>query len=80
MNDTKQHLLLEYLISSVDVYSLTRTLIKSSYFEPNLRRGVEWINDYNNKYNALPSTDQIYAETELDLRTHELTSDQTKYW
>lgn len=79
MNDAKQLLLLEYLISSADTFSLTRSLIKPHFFEPDLRGSISWINEYFDKYNALPTPAQVKAETGLTLTTHTLTKPEIKY-
>ena len=79
MNDAKQRLLLEYLISSSDIYTLTKSLIKPSYFDPALRSTIKWVNDYYEAYNGLPSPIQIKAETDVDLELHVVTRDQQKY-
>ena len=58
---TKQQLLLEYLVSSVDTFALCKSIVKPEYFDPELRRSVEFIHDYYDKYSSIPTSDQIEA-------------------
>lgn len=79
MNDSKQRLLVEYLISSSDTYALTRSIIKPHFFEPDLRASISWINEYFDSYNALPTPAQIKAETGVELNIHAITKPEIKY-
>lgn len=76
---TKQQLLLEYLISSVDTFALCKSIVKPEYFDPELRRGVEFIHEYYDKYSSIPTTEQIIAEAELTLKQRQITRDQIAY-
>jgi KaiC/GvpD/RAD55 family RecA-like ATPase len=78
-NPQKQKLLIEYLISSVDVFSLCQPILQVKYFDITLEKTVKFLLDYYNQYRAIPSISQIKAETGLQLTTHELTRDQTEY-
>jgi replicative DNA helicase len=75
----KQKLLLEYLVSSVDTFALCKSIIRADFFDPEYRKSVEFLEDYYNKYSALPSLEQIKAETGLSLSTHQITRDQLEY-
>lgn len=76
---TKQQLLLEYLVSSVDTFALCKSIVKPEYFDPELRRSVEFIHDYYDKYSSIPTSDQIEAESNLVLKTRQVTRDQIAY-
>lgn len=78
-NDKKQQLLIEYLISSADTFALCKSIVKPEYFNPEFRQTVGFINEYYDKYNTTPSTDQIEAETDVKLKTHQVTRDQISY-
>jgi KaiC/GvpD/RAD55 family RecA-like ATPase len=75
----KQKLLLEYLVSSPDTFALCSSIIEPEYFDPEFRRTVRFVQGYYNEYNNLPSTDQIAAETSVQLKTQEVTHDQQAY-
>lgn len=79
MNDNKQRLLVEYLISSPDTYTKTRMLLKPSYFEPDLRNAIAWINSYFDSYHTIPSINQIEVETGVTFALHDITVDQIEY-
>lgn len=76
---SKQKLLLEYLISSVDTFALCKSIVKSDYFNPEFRKAVAFIHDYYDQYNATPSTEQIEAETDVVLKIQTVTRDQIEY-
>lgn len=78
-NKKKQQLLLEYLISSPDTFALCKSIVKSDYFDPEFRKTMDFVHGYYDKYNALPNTDQISAETNIDLKVHQVTKDQISY-
>lgn len=75
----KQKLLLQYLISSSDTYAICKSIIKSEYFDPKYRRTIDFIQEYYDKYNALPRPEQIEAETSIKIKTEPVTRDQIAY-
>lgn len=79
MDNKKQQLLIEYLISSPDTFALCTSIISSNYFVPEYRNCVDFIQKYYEDYNSLPSTDQVKAEVDVDLNTHNISSDQILY-
>lgn len=79
MDINKQRLLLRYLISSSDLFTLTNPIIKPDFFDPEVRRAVKFIQTYYDEYRALPDTDQIHAETSVSLVSTEISQDQFKY-
>jgi KaiC/GvpD/RAD55 family RecA-like ATPase len=79
MEDKKQKLLLEYLISSPDTFALCTSIVVPDYFTPELRNTVKFVQQYYDSYNSLPSPQQIQAETDIELGKHEITRDQIEY-
>lgn len=75
----KEKLLLDYMLSSVDVYALCKSIIDPAYFVPELRNAVKFINQYYDQYSALPNAKQVFAETKVQLDPQPITSDQLKY-
>lgn len=78
-NVVKQKLLIDYLISSNDIFSLCQAIINPEYFNPELRNSVDFIQSYYEKYNKIPSVDIIHAETSVTYELKEITIDQYKY-
>lgn len=78
-NPTKQKLLLEYLISSVDLFSLSQPIVKPEYFDVTIRRAVEFILKYFDSFRAVPNPVQIEAETGVVLNIHDMTDDEIEY-
>jgi KaiC/GvpD/RAD55 family RecA-like ATPase len=75
----KERLFLCYLISSPELFAITHGIIKPSYFEPEYRKAVAFMEDYFDKYKTLPSLDQIYAETDLELNKKKIQRDEFDY-
>lgn len=78
-NNDKQKLLIEYLVSSPDTFALCKGIVKSTYFDPQFRKTVDFIHKYYDKYSATPNPDQIAAETGVALKTRAITKDQISY-
>jgi len=79
ISGTKQKLLLEYLVSSSDTFALCKSIVKSDYFNPELRKAVDFIHDYYDKYSSTPNIEQINAETGVKLKEQEVTRDKIAY-
>lgn len=75
----KQKLLLEYLLSSPDTFTLCKSILDADYFDPEYRKVVGFLNKYYEEYSALPSLDQVEAETSVALVQRTVTRDQIKY-
>lgn len=79
MNKEKQKLLIEYLLSSSDVFTITNNIIQAKYFDPEYRTAVRFLKQYYDDYRAIPDISQIYAESDIKFELHELTRDKTEY-
>lgn len=79
MNDAKQKLLLEYLISSPDTFAICKSIIQPEYFTPSLRQVVVFMSEYYDKYTSTPSPELIKAETDIELTRRPVTKDQIKF-
>jgi KaiC/GvpD/RAD55 family RecA-like ATPase len=78
-NNSKQRLLVEYLISSPDTFALCKSIVKSEYFDPEYRKSVDFLHTYYDKYSATPTPDQVEAETGVMLKKRDVTRDQVSY-
>lgn len=67
MTVDKEKLLLSYLVNDPTLFSRVNHIIEPKYFDPELRRGVQFIKDYFDSYKGLPSLAQLYAEHKLVL-------------
>lgn len=79
MDNKKQKLLIEYLLSSSDTFAICQGIVEPEYFDPELRSSVKFIKDYFNEYNTTPNPDQIEAETGLEIKKREISRDQIAY-
>lgn len=79
MDNKKQKLLIEYLMSSSDTFAICQGIVKPSYFDPELQSAVKFIKDYYEQYNTTPDAKQIKAETGVEIEPVEVTRDQIEY-
>lgn len=78
-NYEKEKLLLEYLISSPDVYALCSSILNSEYFTIELKNSIHFVQKYFDKYKSLPDPEQILAESGIKLTKHEMVSDKKEF-
>jgi len=69
-NSKKQKLLVEYLVSSADVFAACKGIVIAEYFNPEYRQTVSFLHNYYDQYRALPTPTQIEAETGVSLSHH----------
>lgn len=79
MKTVKQKLLIEYIISSPDVFALCSSILKPTYFDRDLRGAVSFVHRYYDLYNTVPDTDQILAESGVELQHREINKDKIEY-
>jgi replicative DNA helicase len=79
MNFEKQKLILEYLLSSNDLYARCSNIIKSEFFDVELRQVVNYTSEYYDKYRVLPKLDRIKAEYDLDFNLKTLDKTDLTY-
>lgn len=79
MDQAKQLLLIQYLLSSHELFTKVSPIIKPSYFDVKLARSVKFICEYVEKYKGMPSGEQISAETGINVTTKSLTKQELQY-
>jgi len=79
MDIKKQKLLIEYLLSSSDTFAICASIVKPSYFDPELRNTVTFIHQYYDEYNTTPNPKQVEGETGVEVQVEEIAKDQIAY-
>lgn len=79
LDTAKEKLLVEYLLSSPDTFALCTSIVRPEYFNPEHKNCVKFLQNYYDKYNALPSPEQVKAEVNVDLSLHKITKDKIEY-
>lgn len=79
MQEEKQQLLLEYLISSPDVYVICQHIIEPEYFGPKLVGAVAFIKKYYGDHSSMPSVEQVLVEGGVLLTLRDVTDDVREY-
>lgn len=76
----KQKLLVEYMMSSPDIFQRCRNILKPTFFDKELEKVVAVILEHANNYNNVPTTDQLKAECGFSIRSdHNLRDQDTDY-
>jgi replicative DNA helicase len=79
MNVQKQKLLVSYLISDPDLFARCNAILDTNYFDPEVRHSVHFVKEHFEKYRALPSADQVSAETGNEFIAKQLSKSETEY-
>jgi replicative DNA helicase len=79
MDNTKQKLLIEYLISSTDTFAICDNIVQPEFFDPEYRNALDFIKKYYNTYSTTPQPDQILAETGMEFTIRTIKKDQIAY-
>ncbi len=79
MDNKKQKLLIELLISSPDTFALCQGIVDPTYFDPEFQNAVKFIKTYFDEYNTTPSPLQIEAESGQELEKLEVKKDEVLY-
>jgi len=79
MNLAKQTLLVNYLLSDSDLFTRCNAILDQNYFDPEVRHSVHFMKEYYENYRALPSNDQIIAETGNSFEPKQLTKAEIEY-
>ena len=79
--NSKQKLLIEYMITDADLFIRCRNILKASYFEKEAAKVVDYIIKYSEKYNQVPTARQLEAELNCTLTPIEnITTQQTEWF
>ncbi len=79
MDNNKQKLLLEYLVSSPDTFALCSSIVQPEYFDPEYQNAVKFIQKYYDEFHTTPNPDQVEVEANVKLKTQIVSRDQIEY-
>lgn len=79
MNSHKQKLLIEYMMSSPDVYAICDSVLEARHYDADLRPAVAFLKAYHAEYSAVPDFDVVTAETGIMLTPQVVTRDKIEY-
>lgn len=75
-DNSKQKLLLGYLLSDKTLFARCAHIVEPKYFDPDLRRAVSFMKQYVEQYHDTPSSAQITAETGITLLKEDISKAQ----
>lgn len=66
-SEDTQKLFIEYLISDRTLFTRCQNILKPEYWDTKLRKTAKFVLEYAEKYNSLPTPEQIKATTKISL-------------
>ena len=75
-----QRLFVEFLSQDQDLFARVNGILDPIYFDRELRKGVEFVQEHSMNYSALPTLEQIVATTGLELQPLKDVDDRHKKW
>ena len=75
-----QKLFLEIMLSDAQCFVRVQNIFDSINFDRSLRSAADFISDYSKKYNDLPKSSQVKAETGTDLQNIDQLDDSMSDW
>lgn len=79
MKAKEQKLIIENMLSSANIFSRCSGIIRPEFFEPSYRSAVLFIQEYFDKYHALPDFDLVNSKFDADYKLQQITTDKYKY-
>lgn len=79
MDEKKQKLLIEYLLSSSDTFAVCQNIVDPEYFDPEFRQSVTFMKQYYEEYSTTPSNEQVEAETNNQFVTRDVAPHEIEY-
>ena len=75
-----QRLFVEFLSQDQDLFVRINAILDPNFFDRELRKTVEFVQNHATQYQALPTLDQIKANTNLELQPLKDVDDRHKKW
>lgn len=76
-----QQLMLENLLGTTELFSVCCSIVQPTFFSPEFRSAVEFIKEYFDAYDNIPTVDMVNAEVGTDLEARsKLPGDQLDYF
>ena len=80
LSTDKQKLLIEYMISSPDIFAIVHNIVDHKFFDPEFRNGIKFFKKYYEQYKNIPDVDIINGESGiLYEKKSDLTNDKIAY-
>jgi hypothetical protein len=75
-----QLLMLAFMINAPEAFAQSQDIIKDTYFDDRLRPAARFILEYADKQRALPSVEQVYAMTKIEVMKYPEAVTQTAWY
>ena len=75
-----QKLFIEFCVTDPEIFVRVKNLVKPKYFVRKLENVVKFMLEHSEQYNALPTTEQIKATVDVELKLVEKIDERHKNW
>lgn len=75
-----QKLYIGVLLADPDLFVRVRSVTKTKFFSPELKRVVKEILDYNDEFNGLPDPEYLYSKTKVEIKVPSKIDDAIRAW
>jgi hypothetical protein len=75
-----QRVLLSFMMSNAELYTRSCNIIKEEYFDDHLRSAVRFIQKYTNEYKAIPTPEQLKAQSGVQVTVFDQMNDAHGEW
>lgn len=75
-----QKLYLGVLLSNSDIFTRVRSVTKSEHFDPRIRKAVNEIIEYSDKYSGLPDPEYLKSKTGIEIKVPSKTDFAIEKW
>jgi hypothetical protein len=75
-----QRVLLSFMMSNAELYTRSCNIIKEDYFDDHLRSAVRFIQKYSNDYKAIPTPEQLKAQSGVQVTVFDQMNEAHGEW
>ena len=75
-----QKLYIGVLLTNSDIFTRVRSVTKSEHFDPRIRKAVQEIIDYSDKYSGLPDPEYLKSKTGIEIKVPTKTDFAIEQW
>jgi archaellum biogenesis ATPase FlaH len=79
-NTEFQKLMLAFMLGDPTSFTQSQDIIKAEYFDDRLRPAVRFILEYSDQYHSLPTVEQVYAMTKIEVMDYPQAPTQSKWY
>lgn len=68
LDEIEQKNIIEHMFSEPSIYSRIRPILKPEYFDKKFQHTINYLDDFSNQYNTLPTLEQLNVESRIEFK------------